>query len=97
VPHHLPDEIVAILCEVFYEIAGGSCKVYDFDNCYYDFGDSDHYGELIDKLVYEMGLSSREPFSSSSYLRHPYRDASRVNLRPVYEPVFKFLKSEGLN
>jgi len=96
-PHHFPDEIVAILCEAFYEIAGGSCKVYDLDNYYYDFGAQDQYGQIIQKLVLEMGLNSDERFSYISYLQHPYRNASRVDLRPVYEHIFNFLKVEDID
>lgn len=96
-PHHLPDEIVAMLCELFYQIAGGSCKIYNQDNYYYDFEGSDHYGQTLQKLVYEMGLTSKDYFFYSTYLRHPYKKAARVDLRPVYEHIFKFLKSAGIN
>lgn len=95
-PHHFPDEIVAMLCDVFYQIAGGSCKIYDVDNYFYDFEDSERYGQIIDKLVYQLGLTSAERFSYRSYLQHPYRKVNRVDLRHVYEHIFKFLKSEDL-
>lgn len=93
-PHHLPDEIVGILCELFYHIAGGCCKIYDRDIYYYDFED---FEQIIEKLVPEMGLTSRQYFFYNLYFRHPYKDPARVELRPVYEHIFKFLKSEGIN
>lgn len=97
-PHHLPDEIIALLGELFFRVAGKSCRVYDQYGCLYDFGDPDQYEDLFQKIVIETCVTSRKPFPYSAYVHHTYKISDEeVDVTLVYKHIFRFLKSEGLD